>query len=501
MGSGVSGRPGVQQQGTASSDGRQVVWSVLRAGVFGLAAAVAGAVLYTGVVILTGYDIGLVATFLGAGVGFAVVAGHAQLANGWARALSVLITMFSLLLSSYLILWLYDGEGFNPAPISVGEAATNVWDSMVEEPIGLLFWGIALVSAVGIVGNEDPEADDQGLSINARTADESLPIIQLFRTTTRPLRAADLKLVVVTRTPTGGFRLRWVSLVASDLPSALPHLFDADPGALAQCGTPANPCRVEDQEYDSAEEAIAAAGQRPGVDPKGWGERTDFISFVEDDARFADMLKPDAERIGALGAAVVCVAGLAVAVPVIYAGYRLDVWVGLDTAEREGTLPDVVFSIIVIIIGGALGLISANRLARPIARRNLAKAMAEGGIPNVGPDAGTQSPEGPMSLGHRTDIRTNDHDIDSSEPKASQLGEARLACCALEHLVGEVADQREECCWQDPERGHCGHQAGAELPPPQGRRGEGEYDRHQREQPGIHGRSPVEPHRPDGVSE
>ena len=60
------------------------------------------------------------------------------------------------------------------------------------------------------------------------------PLVQVVRATPHPHRAADVKLVVVLPTPAGGFRLRWLDIVASDLPSALPHLYDLDPAMLVR---------------------------------------------------------------------------------------------------------------------------------------------------------------------------------------------------------------------------------------------------------------------------
>ena len=123
------------------------------------------------------------------------MAGHAKLADGWTRALSVLLTGFSLLLSSYLLLWLYDGEGVAPVPITIGEAATSIRDLLVEEPVELLFWGLAMITAFDIAGREGPGVEEgEEPASNASADDVSLPIAQVVRVTPHPSRAADLKL-------------------------------------------------------------------------------------------------------------------------------------------------------------------------------------------------------------------------------------------------------------------------------------------------------------------
>ena len=371
----MSGEPEVLQGRATPEGARHAAWSVVRAAAFGLAAAVACAGVYAAVVILTGYEIGLVAIALGAGVGFAVMAGDARVAEGWVRALSVLLTLFSLLLSSYLLIWLYDGEGLAPAPVSVGEAAAILREFLTEEPMELLFWGLAMLTALGIGNGEDSE--EGGDAADAGTA-PSWPLVQVVDVEPHPVRAPDMELVVVMAGPSGGFRLRRVSLVASDLPGALPHLFAADPEDLRRPASPLEPIRVIDRAYDSGEEAMAAAhGQHPAADPDDWVDGAEFCASVEDDADFSDLLKPSAERTGVLGGVVVGLAGVFVAAVVIYAGYRLNVLVGLDTPERRDTLPDQIFFIVVVVLAIFLAVVTGRRLARVLARRNLAKARAQ----------------------------------------------------------------------------------------------------------------------------
>ena len=379
----MSSDPAVQQDTATPMDPAHVVWSVMRAAVFGLAAAVAGAGLYAAIVILTGYEVGLVAMALGAGVGLAVMVGHPRIADGWVRALSALLTLFSLLLASYLLIWLYDGEGFAPVPVSVGEAATILREFLAEEPSELLFWGLALLTAFGIGTGEEPEVDEE----RNTPADRSWPVVQVVDVKPHPLRAADVELVVILRGRGGGLRLRRVSLVASDLPAALPHLFDPDPDDLTRVPRSGEPVRVVEHCFDSAEEAMAAAhGEFPVADPDDWVGSAEFSASVEDHPDFAALLKPAAERVGGLGSVMVGLGCLAVAAGAIYAGYRLNVLVGLDTPERRDTLPDHVFTIVLLVLVAALTFLTGRSLARLVARRNLASATARGGPLNARPD-------------------------------------------------------------------------------------------------------------------
>ncbi|WP_185747314.1 PH domain-containing protein [Humibacillus xanthopallidus] len=381
------------QNDAGQDGGPRAAGSLLRAGAFGLTAAVAGAGVYAAVVILTGYELGLVAVVLGMGVGYAVAAGHATLPGGWVRALSVVLTLFSLLLSSYLILWLYDGEGFAPEPLSVSEAANTVWDLMTADPVGLLIWGVALLTAFGIGKGEDPAVERPAPDLIAEPdpgTDRVWPVVQVVSVEPQPLGAAELELAVAMRTSSGGFRLRQLSLVASDLPGAVPHLFDEVPDILAVSGSPVNRCRVVDHEYDSAEDAMAAAYlQHPAADLDDWVEGADFCLWVEEGPDFGQLLKPDAERVGAIGAVAVGLGSLMVGTAVIYGGYLLNVWVGLDTPERKGTPADSVFTIVVIVVGGALAVLSGRHIARLLARRNLARAAGSA------PDARYEAGRGP----------------------------------------------------------------------------------------------------------
>ena len=382
----MSDEPGALQSRVTTEDGTHVVWSVVRAGVFGLAAAVVCAALYAAVVILTGYEVGLFAIALGAGVGLAVMAGDARVATGWVRGFSVLLTLFGLLLSSYLLIWLYDGEGFAPMPVSVGEAATILTEYLAEEPMELLFWGLALLTAFGIGKGEDSEGD---VAAPDAVSERTWPVVQVVDVEPHPLRAADMGagrgharphgwILAPTGVPGGERPTRCTATPLRNGPRRPDP--QREPGGTHSCG------RL--RPYDSGEEALAAAhGQHPAADPDDWVDGAAFCASVEEFLDLPDLLKPGAERSGALGAVVVGVAGLAVAAVVIYAGYRLNVLVGLDTPERRDTLPDQIFLIVVVVIAGALAVVTGRRLARVLARRNLARATAQGRTSSASLDA------------------------------------------------------------------------------------------------------------------
>lgn len=120
-----------------------------RAVAFGLAGALVGAGAYATFVILTGYDVTFVSAALGAIVGNSVGAAHSTLRDGWARSLSVLLTLVSLLVSGILIARQFGGLVDSPLPTSLADALSPLREQLVADPVVLLFWGLSLLFAYG----------------------------------------------------------------------------------------------------------------------------------------------------------------------------------------------------------------------------------------------------------------------------------------------------------------------------------------------------------------
>ena len=113
-----------------------------RAFVFGLVAAIAGAILYYAVIALTGWEIGLVAIVIGFMVGFAVQKGSGGAGGRRFQWLAVILTYFAVGLAYAPLAFksFSEGDGATRAAISdstVATATTGAADSAAPaDPIG-----------------------------------------------------------------------------------------------------------------------------------------------------------------------------------------------------------------------------------------------------------------------------------------------------------------------------------------------------------------------------
>jgi hypothetical protein len=140
-----------------------------------------------------------------------------------------------------------------------------------------------------------------------------------------------------------------------------------DPEALAHGGEPSPPRWVEDNHFDTLEQALEAAeSQEPPADPYKWEGASEFRQTLPPEHE----LGPEAENVGRLPA----VAGWATFAAAVYGGYRLNVWVGLNTAETRGSTADSVFTTVTILVSIGLGLLAYAAVWQFLRRRNLARA-------------------------------------------------------------------------------------------------------------------------------
>ena len=323
------------------------------------------------------------------------------------RAISVILTLFSLMLSEYLLLLrVYDESGFS-VPIPVDEAARLIWDEIYRDPGSLLVWGIALLVAFGFASDsesqEGAQEDTAGVEAPEHGGLEGrgLPLVQVVAMRQHPLRAADIDLFAVLPAPLEGVTLRRVSGVVSDLSGALPHLFDVDPDVVAASGDPVYPRRVEDRAFATLDLAKdAAEAQSPEADPEGWVDGDVFCSTIGNDPDFTQSLRPGEQRVGALGRVTIGIVCLSVFAAVMYGGGQLKVLMGLETPEREGTLPYAAFDVINFVIAAAPAIVIGFYLARVLARRHLAKATSDT-RPNTPAPPLTTPPRPPAPLRDR----------------------------------------------------------------------------------------------------
>ena len=120
----------------------------------GLVAAVVGCVLWYAVVVITNYELGIVAIAIGWLVGSAVSIGAGRKRGLILQIMAVLITLVALLFSEYLIVRHFvvrnlAEEGYTGIPLIMEPAV--MWELIVEgikaSPTSLLFWAIALWQA------------------------------------------------------------------------------------------------------------------------------------------------------------------------------------------------------------------------------------------------------------------------------------------------------------------------------------------------------------------
>ena len=141
---------GIEQQLQAETENPNLVLAVLA----GLAAAVAGTLVWYGVVVITNTQLGFVAVGVGWLVAMAVVFGSGRKRGRALQAISVVITLVALVIGEYLIvhysLVQYLAEqGFTEIPLfqPLGAMLELVVASIQANLFTLIFWAIALWAA------------------------------------------------------------------------------------------------------------------------------------------------------------------------------------------------------------------------------------------------------------------------------------------------------------------------------------------------------------------
>jgi predicted secreted protein len=125
--------------------------NLFRALIFGLVASVVSAVVWYGAVILTGYQLGILAIGVGWLVATAVVLGSGGKHGPALQALSIVLIIITMAVSEYLILRHFvneqiikEGGEALPLWLPIKLMVEFVWMSIKESPLILLFWGIAV---------------------------------------------------------------------------------------------------------------------------------------------------------------------------------------------------------------------------------------------------------------------------------------------------------------------------------------------------------------------
>ena len=131
--------------------------NLLGALLFGLGAALATSLVWYAVVIITNYELGILAVAVGWLVAQAVVLGSGRKRGPALQALSVGITLSAMAFSEYLIVrhFIVEAlreEGYTGIPLllPLGDMLEVILEGIRANPLTLLFWGIALLEAFSL---------------------------------------------------------------------------------------------------------------------------------------------------------------------------------------------------------------------------------------------------------------------------------------------------------------------------------------------------------------
>lgn len=122
--------------------------------VWGLGFSLLSAVLWFAVVILTGFQFGIVAIGVGYLVGYGVYQGSHHRMNLSIRIISMVLALISLVIAEFLIAnhfiykslvedYAYAGSYF----LAAGPVFSIMLQGLIEDPLTFLFWAIALYAA------------------------------------------------------------------------------------------------------------------------------------------------------------------------------------------------------------------------------------------------------------------------------------------------------------------------------------------------------------------
>lgn len=123
---------------------------------FGLAAAVAGAILYYAVIALTGWEIGLVAIVIGFMVGFAVQKGSGSAGGRRYQILAVVLTYFAVGLAYAPLAFKSFSEGGSPTDTAVADSAGSSASTVASDTTGATESGAATTPAAPTTASSAP---------------------------------------------------------------------------------------------------------------------------------------------------------------------------------------------------------------------------------------------------------------------------------------------------------------------------------------------------------
>ncbi len=153
----IAAAPGEALRGAQATQARQPASSTDIVGGFlaGLVAAVLATALWYAVVVVSHYQLGIVAIVVGFLVGQAVVLGARRRGSVALVGISVVLTLLALVISEYLIVANFVSQQLAPGEtIEVIQPPSFIVEIVMEsvkaDPLTLAFWAIALFQAITI---------------------------------------------------------------------------------------------------------------------------------------------------------------------------------------------------------------------------------------------------------------------------------------------------------------------------------------------------------------
>ena len=147
------GFPTADELHREQTDGANMLGALL----FGLGAGVVGAAIWFAIVVVTNYQLGLLAVVIGAAVGTGVLIGSGRKRNLQLQLLSVAITLASMVGAEYFIVrhfvveYLVKQGGATasqvPLFLPIDIAIDFITSAIKDDPLTLVFWGIAVWTA------------------------------------------------------------------------------------------------------------------------------------------------------------------------------------------------------------------------------------------------------------------------------------------------------------------------------------------------------------------
>jgi hypothetical protein len=244
-------------------------------------------------------------------------------------------------------------------------------------------------------------------------------VVSVYR---RQLDPAAVEVAAVFPLPAGRYRHRRVRCSGSDLNGGLTFpLFNPDPDRVVRGGGVSVPLWVQDQDFDTLEEAFRAAeGQVVPADPDGWLNPLEFHNKVQG----LESLGPEVQDIGALGWVIVGAASLTAYV----AFWPLAAGLDPELFREEGAelvASIVLMAFLALFVAWVVGVIVAEFLTRRHLAWEIARRGPHDSVPGNAPQGGSPAGvQGSTDNSHAPPASTLPHDIQDTaeDPEAREPG-------------------------------------------------------------------------------